>query len=93
MRRQMTRKQRLQKRRTTRKNYGKRRLTRKKLFICKRRVHGPCKQRGGDVGIVTPVADTDAYVVKTVEGVPTPMSLTRYKEDYEGNAFGDTTGV
>jgi hypothetical protein len=45
------------------------------------------------VGIVTPVADTDAYVVKTVEGVPTPMSLTRYKEDYEGNAFGDTTGV
>ncbi len=71
---------------STRKNYKKRQLTRKKLFVCKRRLGTVAckrKQHGGD-GIIHEVDGADTAVVKIIEGVPTVMSRDTYERDYAG---------
>ena len=85
MRRHLTLKQR-RKRSSTRKNYKSRRLTRKKLFVCKRRIGTTgCyrKQRGG-VGIIHRVNPRDTAVVKVIDGASVVMSQETYDRDYAG---------
>ena len=83
--RQLTKKQRMR-RSSTRKNYKKRRLTRKKLFVCKRRLGtAVCKRKQhGGVGIIHRVNPRDTAVVMTLDGASVVMSRETYERDYEG---------
>jgi hypothetical protein len=71
---------------STRKNYKKRRQTRKKLFVCKRRLGtAVCKHKQhGGVGIIHRVSGADTAVSKIIDGVPTVMSRETYDRDYAG---------
>ena len=71
---------------STRKNYKKRRQTRKKLFVCKRRLGtAVCKRKQhGGLGIIHRVNPRDTAVVMTLDGVSTVMSKEIYDNDYAG---------
>lgn len=86
----MTRKQRVARRKQTRRN-----LRRRRPFTCKRRLrkamssrkavsgrHRHRHRQSGGVGIAEPYEY--GAVVKTIDGVPTVMSKRTYERDYEG---------
>jgi len=85
MRRSLTKKQRMR-RSSTRKNYKKHRITRKKLFVCKRRLGtaGCRRKQHGGVGIIHRVNPRDTAVVKVIGGVPIVMSQETYEQYYKG---------
>lgn len=51
------------------------------------------KRQSGGVGIIYEVADADSYVVKQIDGVPTPMSVATYEREFKGDAFENRTDI